>query len=177
VWFLNCFCLYRGRTTYNFNKITKHFKLFISLFLLLTILGCFTTHYQLYDGPPLPQNEVSILFVPSQKITFVPPLPAEVILYEIDGKKGSNFRPSSLQARQGIWVYNSRLAGSFRIKMLPGRHVLRVGFTQEIQSSVIYYSVSTQILEFEAKPGCVYTIELDIAKDRRTWKARVVEVQ
>lgn len=175
--FLNYFCLYQGRTTYNFNKITKHFKLFISLF-LLTILGCATTHYQLYDGPPLPQNEVSILFVPPEKITFFSDHPpsAEVILYEIDGKKGSNFRPSSLQARQGIWVYNSRIDNQFRIEMLPGRHVLRVGLIQ-LAHHVTYYSTSTQILEFEAKPGCVYTIELDIDKDSRTWKARVIKVQ
>ena len=74
--------------------------------------------------------------------------------------------------------FGSRIGSPFHIELLPGRHILTVGYCEEgmtVGGQFAEYSASPQTLEFEAKAGRTYTIEAEVWDDK--WKAKVVEIK
>ena len=122
---------------------------------LVTVIGCAgKVHHRLYDGPALPAKEVAMVKGKSP-----------LILYMVDKKKGPN---------ELTKIFNSYLIGGrFEIALLPGLHILRVGYFTKERATRSTRSTFPTILRLRVHAGCEYTIKAEVSG--YTWKPRASE--
>ncbi len=142
------------------------FRPILLILLLLVVSGC-TAHHSLYEGPARPQNELAVLFHKTPGL--LTKVCSEPELYGVDDRKGSTRSRFSKK-----YIFNPYVGASFRIKLLPGPHILSVGFLKA-KGPLMYFPVKDQILKFEAKAGHVYELNIEVPEDFR-WNVCVKDI-
>ena len=156
------------------------------LLALLTLVGCSSTKtYTAYAGEP-PAEPATLLLRGDVRVVSLNGTPAEQLTegFEIDSVQPTP--PGDVERAKNP---------SRRLLVDPGRHTLAVGLarrwmplarethialvllTNNVSYTAARYPGSdhSRLLEFEAVPGGVYTVDVDIDKRRDVWTASVVE--
>ena len=122
------------------------------------VLGCAgPKRYQLYKGPVLAKEKISILYTQPYTIAR---------LFRINEHRAS-----------GVNGFGSFDNDSFIMELLPGDYELEVGW-RELYGSTLWYSKENQTVTFVAKPGHIYllTIETKKFKERMWAMPRVIDL-
>jgi len=141
---------------------------FLAIFLLFCVFvffGCAGETYRLYSGPSLPHDEIAVLLLSSR---------TTAILFAVDGTHGPHDVEPLFPNKKS---YSSSIGSPLRLELLPGRHTLTIGFSEDkmtVGGRMTQYSAIPHPLEFEAKEGRTYTIEAEMSEGK--WKAKVVEI-
>ncbi len=126
----------------------KKFFLLINILpisLMILCSGCQTPYHKLYEGEKLPASEVAVL---KNSDAFT----RNVDIIEIDNIPGEQYP-------FGERYFNNHFNGTYHIELLPGKHLLKVQY-----GTITWRRQGITNLEFEAKPGKIYTIKDKLEK-------------
>lgn len=142
------------------------FSLNVVGLVLISLAGCSATVYRAPDSISLPIEELSVLEL--QALT-------PVRVFSIDEVPGTNKAGYLFPDER---EYGSSAFGAIRIGLLPGKHILRIVYYEQIPGMNrpnVKYSPNVKTLEFVAEKGRIYTISTKVSMD--SWDASIVEVK
>lgn len=130
--------------------------MFVLFEILMIIIfeGCSMYTYLAYSGSEREQSEVGILYIYEQHAS-----QGNVVIVDVDGKIPDEDRPD--------WPWQE-------IHFLPGRHTLRVHYTQLVRSwptETLTWSRVPKTITFEINAGCLY--RLDFEASYSDWQAYI----
>lgn len=137
-------------------SMNKNLVIISALFLLFAS-GCTypPVRNQLYSGKPLPAQHISVIY-PAKTKFFQP----KAIIHFVDGKK-------IIRANDG----------GARIEVLPGHHVVSVGFV-EAPFGVGSFSDRDQNISLDAKAGHRYEVRIgEWNQNTLHWKAEIIDTR
>jgi hypothetical protein len=129
--------------------------LLVSVTAIQFIVSCAAPHYRTYDGPPKDKKDVALL-VGIQKYASFKTEDVIVKIVSVDNKTG--FR-------------GSRWDGEYQIELLPGVHKIEVQFR-----GYGIYSVGTNTLTLDAKPGQVYIVKPNLSQTSKHWAPSIENI-